>query len=281
MPEIERVNLDPAEAMKLAADEAAKNSQQPNGGEKKPAEGLPSDNDPSPPKNEEGRPEWLDKKFNSPEDLAKAYAELQKKLGGQQQQAPEKKADEQSPLKVPDSADVKAAADVVQKAGLDFVKLNETFAADGKLADGDYAALEKQGIPKAMVDAFISGQQALQKQRADATAKAAYEAAGNQERYVEAVQWAAKNLDKAEIAAFNNAIDTNDAAAVKLAVKGLMAARDAAGGSEPKNLATSEKAGSGGYNSLDQMRRDMADPRYETDPAYRAAVEAKLSRSSI
>ena len=28
----------------------------------------------------EERPEWLDEKFNSPEDLAKAYTELQKKL---------------------------------------------------------------------------------------------------------------------------------------------------------------------------------------------------------
>ena len=34
------------------------------------------------------RPEWLPEKFGSPEDMAKAYGELESKLGGQETEDP-------------------------------------------------------------------------------------------------------------------------------------------------------------------------------------------------
>ena len=44
---------------------------------------IPSDNlDVDPQASSESRPEWLPEKFKSPEDMAKAYAELEGKLGG-------------------------------------------------------------------------------------------------------------------------------------------------------------------------------------------------------
>ena len=288
MPENIRVNIDPAEVAREAAAAAAAAAASAASDKDKPApDALPSDqvpaDPPAAPDVDQGRPEWLDPKFNSPEDLAKAYAELAKKLGAPNSPRDNKAAPaEATPLKVPETAEVKAAVDVVTKAGLDFVKLNETFVADGKLLDTDYAALEKQGIPKAMVDHFIAGQIAVAKANADATAKAAFDAAGGEEKYGQVIQWAAKGLDKDAIAAFNKTMDSNDPAAIKLAVTGLVATMVKSGGDEPSNLNVGEKGGgTPGYRSMAEVTRDMGDPRYETDPAYRARVEAKLARSTL
>lgn len=236
---------------------------------------LPSDDDAPPAE----RPAWLPEKFKTVEDMAKAYTELEKKQGAGDQQQEETPPADGNP-RIPETPDVKAAVDIVQKAGLDLAKLNETYAKEGTLAEADYEALGKQGVPKALVDSFIKGQIALQQKAADETAKAAYEAAGSQEKYVEAVQWAAKNLDRKAIESFNRTIDGNDAAAVQLAVSGLMAKFVAAGGAEPKNLQTGERTQAGGYSSKAEMQKDMGDPRYATDPAFRARVEQKVARTT-
>ncbi|WP_421876594.1 hypothetical protein [Pacificispira sp.] len=47
------------------------------------------DKDDSETDTQEDRPEWLPEKFKSPEDMAKAYANLEKKLGEKQPSAPE------------------------------------------------------------------------------------------------------------------------------------------------------------------------------------------------
>jgi hypothetical protein len=37
----------------------------------------------------------------------------------------------------------------------------------------------------------------------------------------------------------------------------------------------------GGYQSTAEVQRDMKDPRYKTDSAYRQAVTRKLSKSNL
>lgn len=189
--------------------------------------------------------------------------------------------DEEPEVKIPDTADVKAAVDIVAKAGLDFKVLNETYAKDGKLTDADYAALAKVDIPKAMVDSFIAGQIALQAQKAAEVKSAAHGAAGGEKPFSEAVKWASKNMDPKAIDAFNKTIDGGDAALIRLAVSGLMADYRKAGGAEPKNVQTGTKAGSGAYRSMAEVQKDMGDPRYENDPAFRRKVEQKLARSNF
>jgi hypothetical protein len=71
---------------------------------------------------------------------------------------------------------------------------------------------------------------------------------------------------------------------VKMAVKGLKARYAEEVGFEPKKSvkgATSSKTGGGTYRSWAEVEKDMRDPRYSSDPAYRRDVEQKLGRSSI
>lgn len=221
-------------------------------------------------------------KFATQDDLIKAYTELEKKLG-QGSTPPEgtppvtPPADNKSKLTVPqDPPSTDDATKAVQNAGLDFAKLSEEFASNGDLKPESYAALEKAGIPKPMVDAYVAGQKALAVQY-DA---AAFSEAGGEEAYGQMVGWAKTGLGAAEIAAFDAAVSSGDMGRMKFAVAGLKARFEAANGRQGTQVqGTTNAPGIGGYESIEQMKADMRDPRYAKDPAFRKQVETKLAAS--
>lgn len=221
-----------------------------------------------PPK--EDRPGWLPEKFKTPEDLAKAYQELQSKLG--------KPAEQQNTDNNPPT-DQKAAQEELANRGLDFTEFSNEFAQKGELTAESYEKLEKAGIPRNFVDQYIEGQKAQ---------AALYESevksvAGGDQTFTEMVEWAKSNLSPSEIAAYNAAIDSGNRDQAKLAVAGVYQKFSAARPAEP-NLVKGGTTGTstgGAYESVAQLTKDMASPEYKTDPAFRAKVQAKLARSSI
>ena len=225
----------------------------------------------------EDRPQWLPEKFKSPEDLAKAYAELESKMGGKKDDAtpPTEKKDE---AQTPPANDDEASKALSEK-GLSFDEFSTEFAAKGELSAESYDKLEKAGIPKAVVDQYIAGQQAI----AESYRKDVTSVAGGDDTFKEMVTWAAANLSKEEIAAYNKAVDSGDVNQAKLAVAGVFQKFDAAGrGGEPSLLTGAGGKVSGDvYESLAQMQKDMASPEYKTDPAFRKKVEQKIARSDI
>ena len=121
-------------------------------------------------------------------------------------------------------------------------------------------------------------QQVAQLQAAEQ--QAIVQSVGGQEAYGEMVAWAAQNLDPAEVDAFNNVTNSGNAAAIKFAVEALNNRYKAAEGYEaPLVTGRKAKATSDSFRSHAELSRAIADPRYSTDPAYRADVEAKLARS--
>jgi hypothetical protein len=152
--------------------------------------------------------------------------------------------------------------------------LNTEFAASGKLSDESLAALEKAGIGKPMVDAYIAGQQAIAQQY-DAKL---YAEAGSQETYNSMVDWAAANFSKEEKTEFNNAVNSMDAAKGALAIAALKSRFTAANGSDPTLLGGAQSSGSvQPYVSQAEMTKDMKTTEYKTDPAFRAKVHARLA----
>ena len=218
------------------------------------------------------RPEWLPEKFQSPEDLAKAYRELETKLSkGETETKPEgDKAD-------PAAVTQEQAEQDLKKAGLDFQALSEEFNANGSLSDKSYAELEAKGYPRDLVDTWIDGQKAVVAQ----LQQRVYSVVGGQEQYEQMVAWAANNLTPAEIDAYNLATSQGEASA-KLAAQGLFAQFTNARGSEGK-LMHGKPAGSGveGFRSHAELTSAMSDPRYKTDPAYRNDVAMKLAASAL
>lgn len=213
------------------------------------------------------RPAWLPEKFKSVEDMAKAYSELEKKLSQGSTEKPAEGGDPAS-LEVTPPSDLPAS--VSQD---DFTRYNQEFMEKGALSDETFAELEKKGIPRATVEAYIAGQQALVEKRQSA----GFDVVGGKEQYQKMVQWAAANLTRDEIAAFNSAVNGNWELA-QIAIQGLHAKYQKASGVTP-NLLNGEGGNNGGtmaFASREEVKAAMRDPRYRVDPAYRDQVAARL-----
>jgi hypothetical protein len=230
------------------------------------------------------RPEWLPEKFKSPEDLAKAYQELQSKFSSRTKQEPDddEEYDGEEYADEAEGEELEAedqARDAVEEAGLNFDELSSKYWDRGGLDDSDYDTLEANGIPRSIVDQFIQGQQAI----IESTRQSVLSSVGGEASYNELTSWAKDNLAEDEIDAYNIAVNGGDMRMTMLAVKGLEARYRADNGAEPKRQITGEtsRAGSEAYRSLTELQKDMSDPKYKTDPAFRRDVERKLSISDI
>ena len=213
---------------------------------------------------EEERPEWLDEKFESPEDMAKAYKELQKKMSKPKAEKKEAKAEDVSPTEATTGAIDAARGE---------------FAESGELSDKTFDALEAAGLPREFVEQYIAGQQAMSVQQA-ATIQESIGGAGNYEAMAE---WAGENLADGDLDAFNAIVEGQSIEQARVAVKGLYAQFQAAGGKGPALVqgSTSGDAGVKPFGSTAQVTEAMRDPRYASDPAYREQVEKRMSVSSI
>lgn len=201
------------------------------------------------------------------EDLLKSYQELERfKKPTDEQKVETPPADQ----KAEPNAD--AARDTVESKGLSFDKFSSEFAEKGALSEDSYKALQASGIPPEMVNGYIEGQKALAAQR-DAQG---YELAGGKDAFSRMAEWAKGSMQADELVALNKQFAGSEAE-MKLAVTSLRARYEAANGKQPQLLGGSpSNTNTQGYDSRAQMVADMKDPRYSTDPAYRARVEAKL-----
>jgi len=212
------------------------------------------------------RPEWLPEKFNSPEDMAKAYSELETKLGsGESQDTDEFNENE--------------TRETLDDAGVDYDALSAEFWETGNLSDESYQQLREAGVPKEIVDSYIDSQLNM----VETKRSSIMNEVGGPDGYQALTAWAADNLDDGEIDYFNSVMDGNDFNAVSMTVKSLAARRDASEGMEPRRNLSGSMSGGGAsaYDSVAQLMADMQSPKYDTDAAFRASVEAKLGRSNI
>lgn len=227
--------------------------------------------------NASDRPEWLPEKFSNPEDMARAYLELEQKLGGQ----PQDRQDEMAEVQEMEAQQEEQRNDIesfLADRGLDFEKFANEFGETGQLSDPAYQALNEAGISRQLVDNYLEGQQALMGQ----VASNAYGMVGGEQNYEAMLEWASDNLSDGEIDAFNANIDSNQINNMQFAINSLYTRFAQDQGSEPSLIQGSTANTSGErFGSLHQLTEAMADPRYEKDPAFRADVARQLERSSI
>ena len=116
----------------------------------------------------------------------------------------------------------------------------------------------------------------------DAQVNSVMNAAGGEAEYNRIVEWAASNLDNRSIDAFDSVVDSGNPAAINIAFAGLQSRYEDANGYEGRML-SGKAASSGGdlYRSQAELVAAMSDPRYDTDPAYRADVVEKLNQSDL
>ena len=209
---------------------------------------------------QEERPEWLPEKFGSAEEMAKAYGELETKLGQPKEEAVEEATEEATEVNY-ETAVNNASAEYAEK---------------GELSEETYKSLEGQGLSKLMVDNYIAGQQAIAIQNQMEITKDI----GGAEEYQKMSTWAGEALSDEDLQAYNETVENGSVAQAKFAIKSLYREYQEAGA--PK-LAQGSVNGTGvpPFKSRQQVTEAMRDKRYDRDPAYREEVLARLARSNV
>ena len=220
-------------------------------------------------------------KFKSQDDLLKAYQELQKKLGSPDEEAAPEAADETTEETTdepePDEQ-TDETVDYMQQLGKEY---EETGSLSEEAIDRLAQMDQKQLIQSYLKYYQQSAQSAQQAQLQDAAIADIKQSVGGEEAYSEMIQWAGENLDTTEIDNFNAVTATNNPAAIRFAVEALNNRyRSEVGYEAPLISGNKGSSGPKPYRSNAELARDIANPLYQSDPAFRADVEARLARSN-
>lgn len=116
----------------------------------------------------------------------------------------------------------------------------------------------------------------------DEDIEALQDMAGGEEEYQQMLSWAGENLSDEEIDMYDDVMDSGDPAACFFAIQALMARYGEGTGVDGELLTGSDPVSSPqGFRSQQELVAAMSDPRYESDPAYRADVINKLENSDV
>ena len=105
------------------------------------------------------RPDWLPEKFNSAEDMAEAYANLENKLGSPEEEEEyempseeDEYGDEEEEVEYDENTQADDVQEAVEDAGIDFDILQNEYNELGGLSQEAYEALEEAGFSQDLVD---------------------------------------------------------------------------------------------------------------------------------
>lgn len=226
------------------------------------------------PQEQSERPPWLPEKFKSPEDMSKAYSELEKKLGQPTEEAseePEQVEEKAEDKEEQTEENTSEASQVLEKASEEF------WSNDGEMSEETYDALEKAGYPKHIVDSYAEGMAALaEKQQGELNSL-------TQGNYESMVEWANENLAQEELNSIQDTIAGSDMSMAKLAVQGLYARYQNEVGAKPKlTQGAVNGVSTMPFRSMQELARAQSDPRYKSgDKAYHEEIDRRLQVSNI
>ncbi|OHB39592.1 MAG: hypothetical protein A2882_16290 [Phenylobacterium sp. RIFCSPHIGHO2_01_FULL_70_10] len=228
------------------------------------------------------KPEWVEDKFWDAEkgevkyeDLAKSYQELQRKLS-EKPQGDQKPEGQETP-----AGDASAVAQALAAAGIDFNAVNAEYQEAGDVKPETRAKLEA-AFGKELVDNYFAGLKAQEAQFSATYASEVKGSVGGDEQYAAMIAWARDNVPANEVAEYDRIVQGGDVAAAKMAAQAMFARFNAAGGKEPSLIGggRTNAVEAVGYPNIQAMARDMGDPRYRTDAAFRAEVDRKVEAST-
>jgi len=240
-------------------------------------------------------PDYVPAKFRNSADpmaeMAKAYAELEAKLGstGKLPPVPGAKAEDPKgdtpPPETPQAADATKAPEIpalddsrtiANVAGLDFDELYATYVAQGDLTEEQFVKLESAGFKRDYIKSHAAGIQALERE----AQREVLASIGGEVAYAEISKWATENLSVQEINEINASLENPNRTVQKLALTNLKMRFDVGAPAKLLTGVPAQQSGAGGvFESEAQVVAAMSDPRYSEDPAYRKAVTDKLARS--
>ena len=212
-------------------------------------------------------------KYKNAEDLEKAYVELEKKLGTNNEAEPEdtaepeSKQEEKEEDKPPESS---LLDDLWEQAQAD--KFDEkTLDQISNMSSRDVANMHLQ---------YRASQRPQELTQSDV--KELKGVVGGEKEYANMMQWATKTLNKTEIDMFDKVMEQGNPLAAFFAVRSLAYRyEDAIGVDGKMTTGTAPRTSGDTFRSQEELVAAISDKRYDRDPAYRQDVIAKLDRSDI
>ena len=221
-------------------------------------------------------------KYANAQELEKAYKELEGKLGEKSDEDSEEVESEYEDLE--DESEIEeeeyeegdpTILDQLWEEGTNSQLTQETFdqlqkmdpVEVAKLAMEDRSALLAQNGPKGFSDQDVSQIQGL---------------VGGEENYNNLMDWANQSMPDQEVQLFDAVMEQGNPLAAYFAVQALaLRYQDAAGRDGEMVTGKAPTMNADAFQSQAELIKAMEDSRYNEDPAYRDAVQAKLERSNI
>jgi hypothetical protein len=220
-------------------------------------------------------------KYKDAQELEKAYVELQKKLGSNDE--PQEDVEQTSATEETEETSLSDGASLISSAN------DEYYANDGKLSEETlekFSGLSSKELVEAYLevqntDAFKANTQDVA-DLSDSDINTIKNFAGGESQYDNIIAWANTNLDAKSQEAFDSIVNTGSVDAIKIAVSGLKSQYEAANGYEGKMYTgKAPKGNTDVFRSQAELVAAMNDKRYDRDPAYRQDVIEKLDRSDL
>ena len=233
-------------------------------------------------------------KFNTQEDLAKAYTELEKRVGQQPKnetpEPPVEQTDDNYTAEAASELYGKEYVDALSEKGVDMADIMKR-ADSGEDISANYDTLaEVFNVPKAVVENYVNAAQQTQMPAPGLTPEDGVEvrnAIGGDEAFAEVTQWVEKNVDKQTLDNYNKIADTNKEAAL-WALKFFQSQMKSPGSVvEPKLYGGGNVPSQSTYESkqqvLDAMNKTNSKGQrlYDVDEAYRDKVAKILLNSDV
>ena len=237
-------------------------------------------------------------KFKSPQDLAKAYAELQRKMGQQSAEPrPEPVAEPEAADEPGYSADQaseiygKEAVGALAAKGVDLAELMWNADQGADISEHYDTLAETFKVPRQVVENYVSKAQSApsagEAGLSDADATELLQSVGGQESFDQLSGWAKSNLPAEELASYNAVVDSGNKEAIGWALKAMQArqvAPDAVvepklyGGGSPTDTVVKFESQQQVLDAMNK-RNDRGQRLYDVDEAYRNKVAMILHAS--
>ena len=221
-------------------------------------------------------------KYRDTQELEKAYTELEKKLGEKSEPDSEEVESEYEDSENESEyeeeeyeAEDASILDQLWDEGTNSQLTKETFeqlqkmdpVEVAKLAMQDRSALLAQNAPKEFSDTDVQHIQGL---------------VGGEENYNNLMDWASSTMPEKEVQLFDACMERGDLLSAYFAVQATaLRYQEAAGRDGEMVTGKPPTMNADAFQSQAELVQAMEDPRYNDDPAYRDAVQAKLERSNI
>lgn len=219
-------------------------------------------------------------KFRDAEELEQAYVELQRKLGSRNSDnEPEAETEVEA-------EEAEESPDEEEEAPSDFLETlweeaHQEFSAETLDKLKDLRAVD-------VAQMYLQYRQQAESQgpkfevATEEQVNSIQQSVGGPQEYSNMLQWASNNLSEQEITMFDTVMDRGDPLAMYFAAQALnMRYRDNTGYEGKLVTGKAPKQAVDAFRSQAELVRAMSDPRYDSDPAYRADVAAKLENSDL